>query len=92
MEADLKLLSRFKAAPEKFGPQTSLYPLNGPSVGSCGLLLTPATSTVAVCGDAALTAEHVTRAQVWEGSADIGAAETLRDLLETGRRDHPRPR
>ncbi len=83
IESDLRLTEKFKPAPEKFGEQVSLYPLLGPSVGSAGLLLTPATTTILIAGDAALTAEHVARGQVWEGSADTQAAmESLKDLLE----------
>ena len=83
VEADLKLLERFKPAPEKFGPQVHLYPLPGATLGGAGLLLTPAVSTILVAGDAALTVEHVQRGQVWEGSADTEAAmESLKDLVE----------
>ncbi len=83
IKADLKLLERFSGAPEQFSMQVQLYPLAGPSVGSAGLLLTPATSTVLVAGDAALTAEHVARGQVWEGCADVDAAmRSLEDMLE----------
>jgi len=83
VEADLELLKKFSAAPEKFGPQIHLYPLAGPSVGSAGLLLTPATTTIAVAGDAALTGEHLRRGQVWQGCADTGAAtESFKDLIE----------
>ncbi len=60
-----------------------LYPLAGPSVGSAGLLLTPTTTTILIAGDAALTAEHVQRGMVWEGSSDIEAAtRSLQDILE----------
>jgi glyoxylase-like metal-dependent hydrolase (beta-lactamase superfamily II) len=80
---DLKLLGHFHAAPDKFTEQVNLYPLAGPSVGSAGLLLTPATTTVVIAGDAALTAEHIQRGMVWEGSHDIEAATaSLRDVLE----------
>ena len=83
IEADLKLMDRFRPAPDKFDEQVSLYPLAGPSPGGAGLLLTPATSTVVIAGDAALTGEHVHRAQVWEGCSDPhGAIESLRDVLE----------
>jgi len=82
-EADLKLLERFRPAPEKFGPQISLYPLEGPSAGSAGLLLTPPVMTIAIAGDAALTEEHIRRGQVWQGSGDAEAAgQSLQDLLE----------
>lgn len=83
VETDLKLLGHFKPAPDKFTDQVSLYPLLGPSFGSAGLLLTPPTLTVVVAGDAALTAEHVARGQVWEGCSDTQAAlSSLEDLLE----------
>jgi glyoxylase-like metal-dependent hydrolase (beta-lactamase superfamily II) len=83
VEADLKLLERFKPAPESFGPQVSLYPLPGPSVGGAGLLLTPADRTIVIAGDAALTGEHVLRGQVWEGCYDTQAAMgSLQDMLE----------
>jgi len=83
VKADLKLIERFKPAPDKFTPQISLYPLYGPSVGSAGLLLSPSASTIVIAGDAALTAEHVQRGQIWQGCADTGAAgESLQDLLQ----------
>jgi len=83
VEADLKLLDRFRAAPDKLGEQTHLFPLPGASVGSAGLLLTPPAKTLVVAGDAAVTAEHVLRGQVWEGCADAEAAlKSLQDMLE----------
>jgi glyoxylase-like metal-dependent hydrolase (beta-lactamase superfamily II) len=83
IESEMKLMDRFAGAPDKFGEQVSLYPLAGPSAGSCGLLLTPATSTILIAGDAALTGEHVLRGQVWEGCLDAEAAmESLRDIVE----------
>ncbi len=83
IEDELKLLERFEPAPEKFSPQLHLYPLPGASVGSAGLLLTPATSTIIVAGDAALTSQHVLRGQIWQRCADTEMAmESLKDLLE----------
>lgn len=82
-QADLALLKRFHPAPDRFGPQTELFPLQGPSPGCTGLLLTPATHSIVIAGDAALTTEHVQRGQVWEGSEDAEAAlESLRSILE----------
>jgi glyoxylase-like metal-dependent hydrolase (beta-lactamase superfamily II) len=81
--ADLALVRRFRPAPEKFAPQVDLYPLAGASVGSAGLLLTPATLTILIAGDAAITRAHILAGQVWEGSADAEAAlESLREVLE----------
>jgi glyoxylase-like metal-dependent hydrolase (beta-lactamase superfamily II) len=83
IEADLKLLEAFRPAPEEFTPQVTVYPMVGPSMGSAGLLLTPATMTVVIAGDAVLTAEHVAQGQIWEGCEDLEKAmETLRDVLE----------
>ena len=83
VKADMKLLRKFQPAPEEFGPQTQLYPLAGASHGSAGLLLTPATMTVVIAGDAALTADHVAAGQIWQGCADRQAAlRSLEDLLE----------
>jgi glyoxylase-like metal-dependent hydrolase (beta-lactamase superfamily II) len=82
-QAELDILERFKPAPEKFTPQIHLYPLVGPSAGSAGLLLALPTTSIIIAGDAALTAEHVMRGQVWEGAVDSDKAmESLRDLLE----------
>ena len=83
IEADLALLGRFAAAPEKFTRQVQFYPLRGASPGSAGLLLTPATSTVVIAGDAAVTAQHVLAGQVWKGCFDTEAAlAALTDMIE----------
>jgi len=83
IKTELKLLERFKPAPDKFDDQVSLYPLPGASEGSAGLLLTPPTTTIVIAGDAALTSEHVSHGQVWQRSADTAAAvQSLQDLLE----------
>jgi glyoxylase-like metal-dependent hydrolase (beta-lactamase superfamily II) len=83
IEADRALIRKFSPAPDQFGPQVSLYPLAGPSPGSAGLLLTPASLTIVIAGDAALTVEHVLSGQVWEGCADANAAmESLEDMVQ----------
>jgi hypothetical protein len=83
IEAELKQTDRFRAAPERFGEQTTVYPLFGASAGSAGLLLTPVTTTVLIAGDAAVTTEHVRRGMVWEGCADVEAAiRSMSDYLE----------
>ncbi len=81
--AEMELLEQFKPAPDKFSEQISLYPLIGPSPGSAGLLITPPTTTIAIAGDAGITAEHIERGQVWAGCVDTEAAlESLQDLLD----------
>ncbi|MFP4434060.1 MAG: MBL fold metallo-hydrolase [Planctomycetota bacterium] len=80
---DLELLGRCQPAPERFSSQVQLYPLPGPSVGSAGLVLTPATQTIIIAGDAVLTADHFQAGQVWEGCVDMDAAqESFQDLYE----------
>ena len=80
--ADLKLLNRFRPAPEKFTPQVHLYPLVGPSPGSAGLLLTPPTTTIIVAGDAVLTSAHLLTGQIWQGCSDRKLAmDSLQDVV-----------
>jgi glyoxylase-like metal-dependent hydrolase (beta-lactamase superfamily II) len=82
-EAELKQVSRFRAAPQQFSKQVQMYPLYGASAGSAGLLLTPVTSTIVIAGDAALTSAHIRQGQVWEGCADTQQGlRSLEDLLE----------
>ncbi|MFP3937247.1 MAG: MBL fold metallo-hydrolase [Phycisphaerae bacterium] len=83
VEADRRLLERFQAAEEKFTPQVNLYPLAGASPGSAGLLLTPPTQSIVIAGDAAITTDHISHGQIWQGCADTDqAGESLRDILE----------
>jgi glyoxylase-like metal-dependent hydrolase (beta-lactamase superfamily II) len=83
VDADLKLLEQFRPAPEEFDEQVTVYPMAGPSPGSAGLLLTPATASIVIAGDGAVTGEHVRRGQIWEGCADREAAlRTLQDCME----------
>ncbi len=83
IDKELAVIKRFRPAPEKFSPQVGIYPLAGPTPGCCGLLLTPATSTIVVAGPAAATAEHLRRGMIWEDSLDKDAAmESLKDMLE----------
>jgi glyoxylase-like metal-dependent hydrolase (beta-lactamase superfamily II) len=81
--ADAKRLMRFAPAEDAITSAVSLFPLLGPSVGSCGLLLAGMAWTAVVAGDAALTVEHVLAGRVWDGSADAEAAlESLSEILE----------
>lgn len=82
-EAEIALLKRCKAAPDKLAPQVDLFPLPGFTPGTCGLLLAHPTSTTVVAGDAVATSEHLERGQVLRGAFDIEAAqESLVEVLE----------
>ena len=83
VEADLKLLEHFSAAPDKFSEQIHLFPLNGASPGSAGLLLTPPATTIVIAGDAVVTGEHLLRGQAWQGCYDAEAAlRSIQDVLD----------
>ena len=83
IEADIEIVRKFQAAPERLTPQVHLFPLPGASIGSAGLLLAEATSTVLIAGDAVATAEHFARGKVWQGCADTEQAlESLQDVIE----------
>ncbi len=81
--AELKLIERFRPAPDKITPSVHLFPLPGPSAGSAGLLLAGARLTVIVAGDAAATIDHVLAGRVWSRCADAEAAmESMSEVLE----------
>jgi glyoxylase-like metal-dependent hydrolase (beta-lactamase superfamily II) len=83
IEMELRLLDHIKPCPDELAPGVQLFPLPGASAGSAGLLVTSPTTAVLIAGDAALTAEHVQRGQVWEGCADAQAAlESLQEMVE----------
>ncbi len=81
--SELRLLERFEPAPEKLTPAVHLFPLSGPSAGSCGLLLAGPTRTVVLAGDAVLTREHLLAGRIWTGCADAEAArQSLLEVIE----------
>ena len=83
IEDELRLIRRFKHAPDKFAEHIHLYPLPGASPGSAGLLLTPPTHSILIAGDAAVTRDHLEAGQVWQGCVDIEQAmESFSDILE----------
>ncbi|MBB6431218.1 MBL fold metallo-hydrolase [Algisphaera agarilytica] len=83
LDAEIALLKRCMAAPDKLAPQVDLFPLPGFTPGTCGLLLAHSTSTTVIAGDAVATSEHLERGQVLKGAFDIeGAQESLVEVLE----------
>ena len=83
VELDLAMLKRFEPAPEELARHVKLFPLEGASPGSAGLLLEQPTATVVLAGDAVITAGHLLAGQVWQGSVDAeAAAGSLRDVVE----------
>lgn len=83
IEAEIALLQKCKTAPDKLAPQVDLFPSPGFTPGTCGLLLSGATNTVLIAGDAVVTYEHLQRGQVLRGAFDIEAAqESLVEAVE----------
>jgi glyoxylase-like metal-dependent hydrolase (beta-lactamase superfamily II) len=83
VESEQQILSLIKPAPDRFTPQVHLFPAYGATAGSCALLLTPPTRTIAVTGDAVLTTDYYDAGMVFNHSFDTEAAkESLTELIE----------
>jgi glyoxylase-like metal-dependent hydrolase (beta-lactamase superfamily II) len=82
-EAELKLIETFQTADDKLVPGVDLFPLFGYTPGNCGLLVTSATTTLLIAGDAVPTLDHFLAGQVLPDSRDIAAAqESMREVYE----------
>ncbi len=75
LEADIAVLKRCAAAPDKLAAQVDLFPLPGYTPGSCGLLLVAPQSTTLIAGDAVATAEHLDQGRVLRGAYDLNQAQ-----------------
>jgi glyoxylase-like metal-dependent hydrolase (beta-lactamase superfamily II) len=83
IEQERALLARVEAAPEELGAGVDLYPLPGYTAGQCGLLISEATSTTIIAGDAVPTAGHFFAGQVFADCFDVKAAkESLVEMYE----------
>ncbi|NBC11042.1 MAG: hypothetical protein GVY24_04800 [Planctomycetes bacterium] len=83
LKADIALLQRCHEAPDRLAPQVDLFPVPGFTPGTCGLLLTPPSSTILIAGDAAATCEHFERGQVLQGAYDVAQArQSLGEIIE----------
>ncbi|MBL8764768.1 MAG: MBL fold metallo-hydrolase [Phycisphaerae bacterium] len=83
LAAEVALLQRFVAAPDRLAPGVDLFPLPGVTPGLCGLLLADGNATTMVCGDAIPTVEHLERGMVLPTAADLDAArESFAEAVE----------
>lgn len=83
LAAEVKILSAIKAAPDNLAPQVDLFPLFGYTAGTCGVLVTAATQTVLLAGDAVASADHLLAGQVLPGCFDLEAAKaSLTEVYE----------
>ncbi len=83
LEEELALLERLQAAEDQLDDSVDLFPLFGYTAGTCGLLVSQATATVLVAGDAVATQEHFLAGQVLADAHDLGGArESLQEVYE----------
>ena len=83
VRAEIALLQRCKAAPDRLAPGVDLFPLPGVTPGSCGLLLPLPAATVLVAGDAVATHEHLAAGKVISPVFSLEQAqESFREALE----------
>ncbi|MEM9883699.1 MAG: MBL fold metallo-hydrolase [Planctomycetota bacterium] len=83
LEAEVALLQRCAAAPDRLAPNVDIFPSPGFTPGTCGLLLSHPNRTTLIAGDAVATGEHLERGQVLRGAFDIEKAQqSLVEALE----------
>lgn len=83
LEEEIALLKRFEPAPDRLVAQVDLFPLPGYTPGTCGLLLSQATSTSLIAGDAVATVEHLEQGRVLRGCQNPeDARESLVEAIE----------
>ena len=83
LRAEIALLQRCRAAPDRIADGVDLFPLPGVSPGSCGLLLPMPSVTVLVAGDAVATQEHLAAGKVITPVFSLEQAqESFRDAVE----------
>src|SRR5450432_1845978 len=82
-ETELKLIETFQPAEDKIDRGVDLFPLFGYTPGTCGLLISSATTTLLIAGDAVPTLDHFLAGQVLPDSKNISAAqESMREVYE----------
>jgi glyoxylase-like metal-dependent hydrolase (beta-lactamase superfamily II) len=92
LRAEVALLQRCKAAPDRLAEGVDLFPLYGITPGSCGLLLPQPSMTVLVAGDAVATNEHLAAGKVIspvfsleQSQESFREAVEIADLIVCGR-------
>ena len=83
LEAQVSLLSRCEAAPDKITPRVSLFPLPGVTPGLSGLLLAYPSRTTLVAGDAVATSEHLEQGKILDEVYNLKLAkESFAEAIE----------
>jgi glyoxylase-like metal-dependent hydrolase (beta-lactamase superfamily II) len=77
------MLDRIAKVPDKLTKRVHLFPCPGVTPGASGLLLTEASRSVVVCGDAVISRDYYEAGQVYEQVYDLEAAQaSFRDIME----------
>ncbi len=83
IQKERDLLARVQPAPDDLAAGVDLYPLPGYTPGQCGLIISEATRTTIIAGDAVPTAGHFLAGQVFPDCFDLSKAkESLGELYE----------
>jgi glyoxylase-like metal-dependent hydrolase (beta-lactamase superfamily II) len=83
LEQHRDLLANFDVAPDKLCSGVDLFPIQGYTPGSCGLLLPTLKQTILICGDTVATSEHLAGAIVLATCANIEMAqESFKECVE----------
>lgn len=81
--AERALLAKVQPAPDDLAEGVDLYPLPGYTPGQCGLLVSEATRTTIIAGDAVATAGHFFAGQVFPDCFDLERAkDSLAEMYE----------
>lgn len=83
LRQDVAALQKCRPAPDKLADHVDLFPLPGYTPGLCGLLVSEASRTVLITGDAIPTVEHLEQGQVLAGCVDVNRArESFAEAIE----------
>ena len=83
IENEIKLIQSLRPAPDTLAPQVDLFPLFGYTAGTCGVLVSGATQTILLAGDAVASVDHLLAGQVLPGCFNLGQAkESLTEVYE----------
>lgn len=83
LAAEIALVQRFRAAPDRLAEGVDLFPLHGVTPGLSGLLVASASITTVICGDAIPTAEHLEAGRLYAPCQDVEQAkESFTEAIE----------
>lgn len=83
LQQEIERLKRCQVATDQLAPQVDLFPLPGFTPGTCGLILSHASHTTLIAGDAVATVEHLERGRVLTRGYDTNQArESFLEAIE----------